>query len=61
MSRVQVPPRVDVVHVVPHTNAFGIVPLNDTETGLAEAVVCSLCSPPNMRRLVLQKVPPEGS
>ena len=46
----QVPPRVDVVHVVPYTNAFGIVPLNDTETGLAEAVVCSLCSPPNMRR-----------
>ena len=38
------------MHVVPHTNAFGIVPLNDTETGLAEAVVCSLCSPPNMRR-----------
>ena len=49
-STTQVPPRVDVVYVVPEKYGYGVVALNATETLLNDSQVCHTCTPATLKR-----------
>ena len=49
-STTQVPPRIDVVHVVPERYGYGVVAFNATETLLNVSLVCHTCTPATLKR-----------
>ncbi len=49
-STTQVPPRIDVVHVVPERYGYGVVAFNATETLLNDSLVCHTCTPATLKR-----------
>ena len=49
-STTQVPPRIDVVHVVPERYGYGVVALNASKSLLNDSIVCHTCTPATLKR-----------